>query len=118
MLDYIPKGPNGATGFGDLFGFEPPAEPSNIAGLRVAMPTPCLNCTRNVATIAPGKGPHKASLRCTACMRFRGWVSVETFNFISDLVRRLGRPVEPIVVRTPPDGGESEAVHQPQPKGI
>ena len=115
MSEYNPNAPQAQQISADLFGFEPPAEPRNIVGLRVAMPTPCLNCTRNVATIAPGKGPHKASLRCTACMRFRGWVSIETFNFISDLVRLHGRPVEPIVVRTPRDGGGDEAVHQTEP---
>ena len=109
MSDYIPKGPNGATAFSDLFGHEPPADNSPF-GLRIEMPTPCLNCTRNVATIGPGKKPHRASLRCTACMRFRGWVSIETFNFITDLVRQFGRPTEPIVVRTPKDGGGDESV--------
>ena len=65
--------------FADLLGPEP-AEPSNIVGSRVEMPTPCLQCTDKIATIGPGKKPHAASLRCTSCMRFRGWMSHEDFN--------------------------------------
>ena len=72
-----PNGPNGATAFSDLFG--PPTDNSPF-GLRIEMATPCLNCTDTSATISPGKGPHKASLRCSSCMRFRGWMSIEDFN--------------------------------------
>ena len=79
MSEYNPMRPGAQQVSSDLFGFEPPAEPGL---LRVAMPTPCLNCTRNIATIGPGKGPHKASLRCSSCMRFRGWMSHEAFNRI------------------------------------
>ena len=81
------------------------------------MTKPCPACSRNIATIGDGKGPHKAALTCTVCERHRGWMITEAFHFVLDLVRQFGRPTEPIVVRTPRDGGESEAVHQPQPKG-
>jgi hypothetical protein len=117
MSEYNPTRPGSQQVSSDLFGFEPPADPNNLVGLRVEMPTPCPSCARNVATIGEGRGPHKASLHCTACERHRGWMSIEAFHFVSDLVRRFGRPTEPIVVRTSRDGGESEAVHQPQPKG-
>ncbi len=109
MSEYSPNAPRAQQVSGDLFGFTPPADPNTLVGLHVIGPCPV--CPRNVATIG------EASLRCTACERHRGWMSVEVFDFVSDFVRRFGRPAETIVVRTPRDGGESEAVHQPKPNG-
>ena len=80
MSEYNPMRPGAQQVSSDLFGFELPADPNNLVGLRVEMPTPCLICTDNFATIGPGKKPHAASLRCSSCMRFRGWISHEHFN--------------------------------------
>ena len=37
--------------------------------------------------------------RCSDCDRFRGWMSGETFAFITTIIDQFGRPTEPIVVR-------------------
>jgi hypothetical protein len=97
MSEYNPMRPGAQQVSADLFDHEQAG-----VGLRVEMPTPCLNCTDNFATIGPGKGPHKASLRCTSCMRFRGWMSIEDFNRIC--------------VRTATDSGGDEAVQNTTPK--
>ena len=80
MSEYNPNAPQAQQVSADLFGDERPADPTSIVGLRVQMPTPCLMCTDNFATIGPGKKPHAASLRCTSCMRFRGWMSLRRFQ--------------------------------------
>ena len=98
MSEYNPTAPQAQQFSGDLFGIEQAAEPNNLVGLRVEMPTPCLMCTNKMATIGPGKKPHKASLRCSSCMRFRGWMSCEDFNRFCE--------------RTPRDGGGDEAVQK------
>ena len=80
-----------------------PTPPKNqgrngLIGLRVTAPSRCPRCRGTAAVIGAPKGPHAAALMC-ACGRHLGWISSDTFNFISDLVRRFGRPTEPIVVR-------------------
>ena len=98
-----------------LFGDNPqPAK--GLIGVRLVMPSRCPRCHGTPAVMGAGKAMRAAALICI-CGRHLGWMSSDTFNFISDLVRRFGRPTETIVVRTPRDGGESEAVHQPKPNG-
>src|SRR5262245_7695190 len=83
----------------DLFVNEPsPAENTDIIGLAIVMPTPCPRCNGVAATIGTGRGPHSASLMCS-CGRHLGWMSAQTFDFITEIVRRFGRPTEPIQVR-------------------
>jgi hypothetical protein len=73
--------------------------PSGLVGLQVVMPSrQCRECHCRAFTIGAGSGPHKASVTCT-CGKHCGWISTESFNFISETVRLFGRPTEPIVVR-------------------
>jgi hypothetical protein len=71
---------------------------NGLIGLRVMAPSRCPRCHGTAAVIGAPKGPHAAALMCI-CGRHLGWISSDTFNFISVLVRRFGRPTEPIVVR-------------------
>jgi hypothetical protein len=81
----------------DLFA-EKLAPDATLVGWSVRMPAPCPHCYGVAATIGAGRGPHSASLRC-GCGRHLGWMSAETFTFITAIVRQFGRPTEPIVVR-------------------
>src|SRR5262249_19920643 len=73
------------------------------------MPTPCPRCRSTIATIGAGKDPHAASLIC-ACDRWLGWMPAARFNFLSEVLRHFGRPIEPIEMGPLPDGGGVEAV--------
>jgi hypothetical protein len=70
-----------------------------VIGLAVQMPTPC-TCGAVTAGIEAGRGPHLASLRCSACGKHRGWMSREAHRFIAEVAQKFGRPTGPIVVRT------------------
>ena len=73
--------------------------PSPLIGLEVVIPPrECPSCHSQTFVIGHGCGPHKASMKCT-CGKHCGWVSTESFDFISKTVRLFGRPTEPIVVR-------------------
>lgn len=67
-------------------------------GLIVKLPDAC-SCGATQATVGSSAGPHHASLRCRACERHRGWMSGETYNFITRVIDNFGRPTEPISVR-------------------
>ena len=84
----------------DLFADEPaPADDAEtLVGLRIFMPTPCPRCSGVAATTGAGRGPRCASLMC-GCGRHLGWMSANSFTFITAIVRHFGRPTEPIVVR-------------------
>jgi hypothetical protein len=56
-------------------------------------------CHNNLAVIGPGKGKHVAAVRCADCGAHRGWLAEKTCNLILATVRRLGAPLQPIVVR-------------------
>jgi hypothetical protein len=69
-----------------------------IQGLSVELPDTCPQCSAAVATVGPGREPHKASLRCTACGRHRGWLSLATWSFIHEIANKFGRPDAPIKI--------------------
>jgi hypothetical protein len=76
----------------NLFDTAPSAETSDLLlGIEVKLPDKCPSCERTVALIEPGRGPHKAALRCV-CGRHRGWVSSVSFAFVQKIVETFGRP--------------------------
>jgi hypothetical protein len=68
-----------------------------ILHLAVTLPDPC-PCGKHDALICAGAGPHKASLRCQWCNHHRGWLSHTTHTFLTQLVKKFGRPIAPIAV--------------------
>ena len=56
------------------------------------------NC-RKVAFIGSGNAMHHGSLRCEQCGKHLGWLSKQSYDFITETRRLFGRPTEPIVVR-------------------
>lgn len=83
-----------------MFPIEPAANGS-LVGLAITLPERCSRCGGYDATIGAGRGPHKASIMCV-CGKHLGWMSVETFNFVAEIVRIHGRPSEPISVNGKP----------------
>jgi hypothetical protein len=82
----------------DLFDTTPSSDqPDLLLGLEVKLPDKCPSCERHVALIEPGRGPHKAALRCV-CGRHRGWVSNASFAFLQKIVETFGRPDTPIAI--------------------
>jgi hypothetical protein len=81
----------------DLFTTKPTAQPAeSIAGLEVEIERPCRHCGLTIAIVVEGKGPHTAALECARCGRFRKWLPRICCVFLTELVTRCGRPVEPI----------------------
>jgi hypothetical protein len=74
------------------------ASSTSVVGLEVILPRAC-QCSETVATLGSSRGPHHASLVCTRCGVHRGWLSGETFRFLSDVIENFGRPIEPIEIR-------------------
>jgi hypothetical protein len=72
----------------DLFGN--PITPAT----RVRLDRPLKTCCDNVASVAPGKGPHAAELRCAGCDAHRGWLPKQALDFILENSRRYGAPAE------------------------
>ena len=70
-----------------------------LLGLAVELPDHC-HCGSTLAAIEAGVGPHCAGLRC-ACGRHRGWLATAAHKFLTETVRRFGRPTEPIQIRVP-----------------
>jgi hypothetical protein len=89
----------------DLFRQVVPLPPHDRShGLSVQMPSAC-QCGAALAVIGAGAGPHAASLHCAECDVHRGWVSHATHRFLIEIINRLGRLTEPIVLRR---GGQPE----------
>jgi hypothetical protein len=83
----------------DLFGDEAETQQTGpIVGLVVDLQDACA-CGTNLAVIGAGSGPHLASLRCQACDHHRGWVSRQSYNFLTKTTEQFGRTDEPIKVR-------------------
>jgi hypothetical protein len=74
---------------------------SQLVGLAVDLSHTKLRCHDNIATIAPGKGPHVGEFKCAACGAHRGWLSKATGKWIEDVIERFGRPTVPLVFRSP-----------------
>jgi hypothetical protein len=73
------------------------ASSTSVVGLEVILPRPC-QCGEPLAVIGSSRGPHHACLRCCRCGRHRGWLSAETFRFLSNAIDNFGPPTEPITV--------------------
>src|SRR5262245_19044439 len=71
---------------------------NDLIGLAVRMPTLCPRCCNTLASVGAARGPHAASLMCV-CGRQLGWMSHETYAFLSTTVRQLSRPTSPIQIR-------------------
>jgi hypothetical protein len=85
----------------DLFG-APDANP--IVGLPATMPSPCRGCGGINAVIeSTGTGPHHGSLRCN-CGQFRGWVSKQTYDFVTATIKQFGKATKPIEIRRSTSG--------------
>src|SRR6516162_7540021 len=71
---------------------------NSLIGLHVIPVNPC-ECGTKEAVIDVGSGPHPISLRCAACAMHRGWLGRRTLNFLDTIVRNIGRPAAPIILR-------------------
>jgi hypothetical protein len=56
-------------------------------------------CHDNIVYVDRGAGLHAASLRCSRCHNFRGWLRQEAFAFILNLAKSFGAPAEPLTLR-------------------
>ena len=74
---------------------------TTIVGLEVVLPRRC-QCREAIAIIGSSRGPHHASVICSACGTFRALLSGETCRFIGAIIDTFGRPDEPINVTTNP----------------
>jgi hypothetical protein len=79
--------------------FKEAAASDVLLGLPVQLPDLCY-CGSTLAAIEPGVGSHRAGLRC-ACGRHRGWLATAAHKFLTETVKRFGRPTEPIQIRVP-----------------
>ena len=75
----------------------------NLVGLVIQLDRGCARCGNSTLVIAsPGAGPHAASLACTRCHRNGGWLQKEAAAFVAEVVKKFGRPDQPIVIRQSP----------------
>ena len=81
----------------DLESARKPAS-NSLIGLHVIAANAC-ECGTKEAVVDVGCGPHPASLQCAACTAQRGWLGHRTHDFLGCIVRKFGRPAEPIVFR-------------------
>jgi hypothetical protein len=81
----------------DLFGTDDP-----LVGLRVQLDRAvdqCQPCHGNVAEICAGRGPHAHALRCATCGQHRGWLPKAAAEFLTETIRVVGVPREPLIYR-------------------
>jgi len=63
----------------------------------------CRWCGNTALVISgPGAGPHAAALACPRCHRNGGWLRKEAAAFVTEIIKKFGRPTSSIVVRNPP----------------
>jgi hypothetical protein len=90
-----------ATQF-DLFAAsnQPPRHTSidPLHGLAVRLSDTC-KCGTCDAVIGEGKKPHSAALFCSRCEIHRGWMANETHRFVTELIKKFGKPTTPIKIR-------------------
>jgi hypothetical protein len=92
------KGLFRATALSSTETFAPLGKIANpLIGITVKLPDTC-KCGSPLAVIGPAVVPHRASLHCQECRQFRGWVSNESFRFVSKIVEQFGKPIEPILI--------------------
>jgi hypothetical protein len=70
----------------------------DLVGLAITLPEHCPRCSGHAAVVGAGRRPHVAAILCL-CGRHLGWMSHEAFSFLSETVRRFGRPTTPIQIR-------------------
>jgi hypothetical protein len=74
---------------------------SDLVGLQVQLQRPFQQpCCKGVAIIGSSTRVHAASLRCANCGRHCGWMPGRVITAISEVVKRFGRPTEPINLKT------------------
>jgi len=81
----------------DMFSTAAPS--TSVVGLAVTVPRACGNCGATEVVVGSSAGPHHARLNCRSCGRHSGWMSGESFRFVSKVAECFGRPLEPITVR-------------------
>jgi hypothetical protein len=103
----------------DLFGPVTTAPSTSLIGLQVTLERrPCL-CGGITVTVGSSVGPHYAVLKCSACDRYRGWLSHDTAHFLNTIIDNFGRPTEPVVVRNSrTSADDSQSQLQSNRKGI
>jgi hypothetical protein len=74
----------------EMFGATDP-----LVGIELNLPRHC-QCGHDVLRLGPGRGTHRASLRCAHCWRHCGWLSNESAKFISSVIEHFGRPTTPV----------------------
>jgi hypothetical protein len=73
------------------------ASSTSVAGLEVVLPRPC-QCGESIAVVGSSKGPHHASVACSRCGVHRAWLSGTTATVLNTIIKKFGRPTEPIIV--------------------
>ena len=68
----------------------------------------CPECLSVDSIIGPGRF---GEMVCIVCDRHRGWISKRTHDFFVGLIRHVGRPTEPITIRTPKREQHNSCVH-------
>ena len=77
------------------------ASSNPIVGLHGKLPSrPGRSCGSIDVTIeSAGRAMHHGSLRC-GCGQFRGWLSKQTYEFLTATITKIGKPTEPIEIHT------------------
>ena len=69
-----------------------------LVGVRVRPDDDCA-CGEGVAVIKAAKPPHSGNLICIACGKHRGWLPRHAAQFILEIIKKVGRPSEPVAYR-------------------
>ena len=76
-----------------------------LHGLSAQLSDTC-QCGSREAIIGEGKGPHRAAFFCSRCESHRGWMANEAHAFVSEVVKKFGKPTTPIKIRRKRSKGE------------